>query len=374
MKDFVGFGALGEALQSLAEQNFRKILVVASQDGWKRFNSPEERPFFKEREPRLFTAFSPNPDFKEILAGVEIARQFQPDLILAYGGGSPIDTAKGIKAFLYSPGEYDPQEPQTLKISGDGPPIVAITTTAGSGSEATPFAIFYVGKKKQSLSHPSLRPQMAVADPEMTYTLPPVQTASTGFDALSQGVESYWSALATPESREFAAAAIKYALPNLYNAVHNPAPGNRYNMLMSSHLSGKAITATRTTIPHGLAYHLTQEYGLPHGHAVALTVPYFFRINMDESLPVTFPGGREAHSQNMASLFRLMGFASGDDCFVFWRNLMKACDLAPRLIDVGVDTREKTEKLIHSFDVSKAGGHPVTMTGEYLLDFLLANP
>lgn len=374
MKDFVGFGALGEALQSLAEKNYRKILVVASEGGWKRFNTPEERAFFKERETRLFTGFSPNPDFKEILAGVEAAREFQPDLLVAYGGGSPIDVAKGIKAFLHSPRDYAPEEPQTVKVSGDGPPIVAITTTAGSGAEATPFAIFYVGKKKQSLSHPSLRPQMAVADPEMTYTLPPGQTAATGFDALSQGVEAYWSAVATPEAREFAAAAVKYALPNLYNAVHTPGPGNRYNMLMASHLSGKAITTTRTTIPHGLAYHLTQEYGLPHGHAVALTVPYFFRINVDESLPVNYPGGVEAERGTMADLFRLIGFANGEDCFIFWRNLMKACGLAPRLVDVGVDTREKTEKLIHSFDVAKSGGHPVVVTGEYLLDFFLANP
>ncbi len=191
---------------------------------------------------------------------------------------------------------------------------------------------------------------------------------------MAQGVEAYWSALATDEARKYAAAAIKYALPNLYNAVHAPAPGNRYNMLMAAYMSGQAITTTRTTIPHGLGYHLTKEYGLPHGHAVALTIPYFFRINMDAGLEANYPGGASAQRENMGELFKLLGVGTGEDAFIFWRNLMKACGLAPRLVDVGMDTREKVERLVASFDVAKAGGHPVKVSAGYLVEYFLANP
>lgn len=374
MEDCIGFGALGEAMAALARENFRKILVVASETAWQRFNAPAERPFFKERETRLFSAFSPNPAVEDILAGVGAARAFAPDCLLALGGGSAIDTAKGIKAMLHAAGDYDAMRPETVHISGDGPPIVAIATTAGSGAEATPSNVFFVGKRKYSFSHPSLRPAMAVADPELSYSLPPGETAAGGFDALSQGVESFWSAAATEESRAYAAAAIKAALPNLYNAVHTPAPGSRYNMMMAAHNSGKAIAITRTTLPHGLAYHLTHEYGLPHGHAVALSLPYFFRINTEAPSSPRYPGGAEAQQRNMAELLRLMGFETGEDCFAFWRNLLKACNLPPRPVDVGVDTREKTEKWIRSFDVANAPTHPVQVTTDCLVDFILANP
>lgn len=371
MEDFLGFGALGEALSALSGENIRKILVVASASAWRRFNAPAERELFATRETRLFSSFSPNPAFTDILAGAEEAKEFAPDCIVALGGGSAIDTAKGIKAFAYTAAPYDPAHPEKLALPADhakhAPSLAAVTTTAGSGAEATPAAVFYVGKRKVSLSHPSLLPDMAVVDPELTYSLPPKETAAGGFDALSQGVESYWSLAATEDSKKFAAAAIKYALPNLYNATHAPAPGNRYNMLMSAHMSGKAIAATRTTIPHGLSYHLVTEYGLRHGHAVALTLPCFFRINVD--LAET-----EDQRNRMTDLLALMGCKTAEDAFAFWRNLLKACNLPPTLAAAGVDTREKIKALVDSFDVSAAGGHPAKVSADYLIDFLIANP
>ncbi len=108
MENFVGFGALGEALQALAKENFRKILVVASDGAWRRFNTPSERTAFAGRDVRVFSAFSPNPGFDEIRAGAALAKEFAPDLLLAVGGGSAMDVAKGIKAFGYSTAPYDP--------------------------------------------------------------------------------------------------------------------------------------------------------------------------------------------------------------------------------------------------------------------------
>ncbi len=179
-------------------------------------------------------------------------------------------------------------------------------------------------------------------------------------------MESFWATSSTEESRKQAEAAVRYALPNLYNAVHSPAPGNRYNMIMSAHCSGKAIAVTRTTIPHGLSYHLVKEYGLRHGHAVALTLPYFFRVNMER--------GDAAAQARMAELFSIMDVASGGDAFAFWRNLLKACTLAPRLVDVGVDTREKTEALVRSFDVAGCAAHPAKVEAGDLIGYILGNP
>lgn len=373
MQDYTGFGALGEALASLEEGNFTRVFVVASKAGWDRFNKKEKRSFFVEREMELFSSFSVNPDFAEITAGTERFKAFKPDLIVAIGGGSPIDVAKAIKALMYTKESFDPEKPESLKPSGEGPPLVAIATTAGSGSEATQYAVFYKRQTKQSLSHPSLRPEMAVVDPEMSYSMPPGQTAATGFDALSQAVEAYWASSSTPDARDLSKAAIGYILPNIYNAVHAPAPGNRYNMAQAAYLAGKAINITRTTIPHALAYHLTKQYHLPHGHAVALTLPYFFILNLDPRAEVIAPFGAEQHRKNMEELIVLLGQKTAEDCFAFWRNLMKACGLTATLHDAGLTSREQIATLVSTMNPDRMKNHPVKFASEYLVDFFYSH-
>ena len=374
MKDYIGFGALNEALEALGRESHRKVLVVASGSGWERFCAAGDRPFFAGREVCLFKDFAPNPEFKEILAGAERLRNFQPDIIIAIGGGSPMDVAKMMKAVVFTKEEYDAAKPESLKPSGEGPPLAAVATTSGSGSEATQFAVFYKDSVKQSLAHPSLRPDMAVVDPEMTYSLPPGQTAATGFDALSQAVESYWAGAATSESRELSRTAIGYIIPNLYNAVHAPAPGNRYNMAQAAYLAGKAINTTRTTMPHALCYHLTKRYGLPHGHATAITLPYFFLLNTDPSLPVNSPLTLERNRENMNDLFAMLGQQSAEDAYVFWRNLMRACGLASTLSEVGVDDADKMRALVSSMNMVRMKNHPVAIDSEYLVEYFLAHP
>lgn len=367
MKDHVGFGALNEAFVELGKGGYQRVFVVASGSGWKRFNEPEKRAFFAERETFVFSDFNPNPEITEIMAGVDAFNAFKPDLILAYGGGSPMDVAKMIKAVAYTKEPFNPAEPEKIVVSGDGPPLVAVTTTAGSGSEATLFAVFYRGVEKQSVASPKILPDMAVVDPEMTYSLPPDQTAATGFDGLSQAVEAYWCSNTTEDARELAGAAIAYALPHIHGAVHSPNAGNRYNMIMAAYLSGKAISITRTTMPHALAYHLTKVYGLPHGHAVALTLPHFFLINMDASLPVNSPLGAEGQRKNMEGLFRLLGQETAEGAFSAWRELMRGCGLKASLKEVGVDSEAKVRALVESMNMARQSNQPVAADKDYLV-------
>lgn len=371
MEDFVGFGSLGEAFLSLEGGNYRRIFVIASENGWKRFNAPENRNFFTEREMELFSAFSVNPDFSEILAGADRCRAFKPDLLVALGGGSPIDVAKVVKAEVFTKEPYDPAQPSTIKPSGDGPPLVAIPTTAGSGAEATHFAVFYLGEEKQSLSHPSLRPDMAIVDPEMSYSLPPPQTACTGIDAIAQAVEGHWASSTSPEARELASAAIRYALPNLHAAVHHPGPASRYNMAQAAYLAGKTLDLTRSTMPHALGYHLTKRYGLPHGHAVALTLPYFFLLNVDPASEVTTPLGAEGHRANMKAIFALFGQSDAAGAFRFWRELARSCGLTVDFAEVGLTERRQFEDLVATANPERMKNHPVRIEPARLVDFFM---
>ncbi|MDR3211969.1 MAG: phosphonoacetaldehyde reductase [Planctomycetota bacterium] len=364
--DKVGYGALGEALTVLEGLNYRKVLLVATPSAWKRFNARGQQPFFPGRECRFFADFNPNPSFPEIEAGCRVYREFKPDLLVAIGGGSPIDVAKSIKALAHTREDFPPERPEEIKASGEGPPLVAIATTAGSGSEATRFAVFYLGERKQSLAHPSLRPEMAVVDPEMTRELPPDITAATGFDALSQAVESHWSPHATPESREFSRQAIRSILPNIYNAVHTPDPQNRLAMANAAYLAGKAINLTRTGIPHALAYHLTKRYGLPHGQAVALTLPYFFAINSQPEARAVSDAMERERTAVMQEIFTLLGQDNPEDTAFFWRHLLASCGLAATLREAGLEKPEQVAELVASINPSRLGSNPVVVEPDLL--------
>lgn len=365
LQDFIGFGSLGEALGALDKAGYGRFFIVASENGWRRFPC---RDFFGNKNLHIFSRFSPNPDFREIIDGMEECRRFNPDLLIAIGGGSSMDVAKAIKAAAHTHENYNAAQPDGIKPSGEGPPLIAVATTAGSGAEATQYAIFYVGDTKYSLSHPSLRPEAAVVDPELTYSLPPGQTAATGFDALAQAIEAFWAADSTHDAKEYARSAIRYAVPHILKAVISPDTANRYNMSMSAYFAGKAINVTRTTCPHALGYHLTKRYGLSHGHAVSLTLPYFFIINVDPDLETTIPGGREVHMENMQKLFAMLGQLNAEDSFAFWRDLMKKCGLVSTFAEAGLTSRGQIRELVSTINPDRLKNHPVALTPDYLVD------
>lgn len=199
----------------------------------------------------------PNPTIEEaerILREVSGAKE-----IVSIGGGSTIDIGKYV-AFK-------------LNIIH-----TAIPTTAGTGSEVTKFAVFNKDGKRISLEDRNLIPHNYILDPERVVTLPPLHTASSGLDALAQGIESYWSPNANNESRHWSRLAIRFASKNLLDSYNHPnSQLLRMRMLQAANYSGRAINTTRTTICHAISYPLTLHYNIPHGIAVAMTLPFFMR-------------------------------------------------------------------------------------------------
>ena len=199
----------------------------------------------------------PNPTIEEAERILTEVEKEKPKEIVSMGGGSTIDIAKYV-AFK-------------LKIIH-----TAIPTTAGTGSEVTKFAVFNKDGKRISLEDRELIPHNYILDPERVVTLPPLHTISSGLDALSQGIESYWSPHATNESRHWARLAIRFASKNLSDSFRNPqSQVLRMRMMQAANYSGRAINITRTSICHAISYPLTFHYGIPHGIACAATLPFF---------------------------------------------------------------------------------------------------
>jgi alcohol dehydrogenase class IV len=213
-----------------------------------------------------FSDFQPNPLYESVADGVARFRDASCDAILAVGGGSAIDVAKCVK--LYA--NLDPSRNYLEQdIVPNGIPFLAMPTTAGTGSEATRYAVIYHQGAKQSVTHDSIIPSTVLFDPSALETLPPYQRKSTMLDALCHAVESFWSVKSTPESRAFSRDAIRGVLAHLDGYLANTPDGNA-GMLRAAYRAGQAINVTQTTAGHAMCYKLTYLFDIAHGHAAAL--------------------------------------------------------------------------------------------------------
>lgn len=215
----------------------------------------------------VFTGFSANPLYEQVAEGVRFFNENSCDMVVAVGGGSAIDVAKCIKLYC----RMDPAVNYLRQTPCDtGIPLIVIPTTAGTGSESTRHAVLYFNGVKQSISHPSIRPDVTVLEPSLLVTLPDYQRKCAMLDALCQAVESWWSMKATDESIGYSKQAVDLIRNNWREYIFEKTRSAAASILEAANYSGKAIDITTTTAPHAMSYKLSSLYGIPHGHAVAL--------------------------------------------------------------------------------------------------------
>lgn len=216
-----------------------------------------------------FSEFTPNPTYESVVEGVKLFRQERCDSIVAIGGGSAIDVAKCIK--LYSNMAGDGSNGSFLKqeIKTNAIPFLAVPTTAGTGSEATKFAVIYYNGEKQSITHESCIPSTVLLDASLLKKLSDYQRKATMCDALCHAIESYWSVNSTDESKQYSKASIKAIMKHMDGYLHNTNEGN-FGMLIAAHMAGKAINITQTTAGHAMCYKITSLFNVSHGHAAIL--------------------------------------------------------------------------------------------------------
>lgn len=252
----------------LVENHFQKLFIVFESV----IRNHRIYKYFKTLYMRLgidtvfFSDFTPNPIYDSICEGIKVYKENDCDLIVAIGGGSAMDVAKCIKLFsnMNITKKYLEQ-----KIIANNIPLFAIPTTAGTGSEATRFAVIYYNGEKQSVSDESCIPQTVLYDSSLLKSLPTYQKKSTMLDAFSHSIESIWSVNSTEESKEYAKSALEIIINNMDKYLgENETVYEK--MLMAANLAGKAINISQTTAGHAMCYKLTSMYKISHGHAAAL--------------------------------------------------------------------------------------------------------
>ncbi len=239
-----------------------------------------------------FLDFQPNPRYESVVEGVKLFRESKCNALIAVGGGSAMDVAKCVKLYSQLPGDgADGSFLQEKHIPNDIP-FLAVPTTAGTGSEATRYAVIYYKDEKQSIADDSIIPSDVLMDAALLNSLPVYQRQATMLDALSHAIESFWSVNSTEESREYSRQAIRMIMENMDGYLGNTKEGNQ-GMLMAAHIAGQAINITQTTAGHAMCYKLTSLYGLAHGHAAALCNSVLFPWMLQNLYRCIDPRGAE---------------------------------------------------------------------------------
>lgn len=226
-------------------------------------------------EYEIFDAVAPNPRTDDVNAGGKAAKAFGADILIAVGGGSPIDTAKGIGVLMTNDGVIEDYEGY-FKLKNDIPPFITIPTTVGTGSEVTEWAVITDMKRKfkMSVADYKLYPDIALCDPAMVKDLPARIVASTGMDALSHCIESYVCNIATPTSDAIALYGMEVLSQNIRRAVYANDYEAKANMQLGALFGGIALSQADIAGVHCMGEALGGMYDTPHGIANASVLPY----------------------------------------------------------------------------------------------------
>lgn len=302
-----------------------------------------------------FKDFQPNPQYESVVKGVETFRKEQCDSIIAVGGGSAMDVAKCIKAYVNMRGSGDNGEYLKQEIIPNDIPFLAMPTTAGTGSEATRYAVIYFDGKKQSITSDALIPQTVLMNPDVLKTLPMYQRKATMMDALCHAVESFWSVNSTDESKEYSKEAIKNILAYMDGYLQNTGEGNA-GMLMAAHMAGKAINITQTTAGHAMCYKITSMFGCAHGHAAILCDRIIYPWMVENTDKCIDPRGQEHLTRTLDEIGRAMGCANAEE---------GARKLQQIFISLGLEIPEASDEQFCELTVSvnpvRLKNHPIAL-------------
>lgn len=302
-----------------------------------------------------FRDFQPNPLYENVKAGVKLFREEQCVAIIAVGGGSAMDVAKCIKLYSNLPSDGENGSWLGAEYIKNDIPFLAMPTTAGTGSEATRYAVIYYDNKKQSITSESFIPGTVLMDSRTLITLPPYQKKATMCDALCHAIESFWSVNSTDESKEYSRAAIRGVMEHMDGYLANTEEG-RIGMLRAANTAGKAINITQTTAGHAMCYKITSLLKPAHGHAAVLCdrvlFPWMIR-NTDKCIDLR---GEEYLKNTLDEIGQIMG------CKDAKGGAEKLLEIFDKLgLEIPSATEEQYEELKSSVNLDRLKNHPIAL-------------
>ena len=304
-----------------------------------------------------FSGFSANPLYESVVQGVKEYKDNNCDVILALGGGSCIDVAKCIKLFssLDSSKNFLQQQYKKNDIK-----LIAIPTTAGTGSESTRFAVIYYNGEKQSIADESIIPDYAILIADLLVTLTVYQKKCTVLDALCQGIESFWSVNSNEESKEYSQNAIALLCENIDGYIAGKNNVNKH-IMMGANFAGRAINISQTTAAHAMSYKLTSMFNLPHGHAVAICLPVLWEHMSENSNNVADKRGSAYVNEVFLEIAKLIGKNTVKEAIEWFKNMLGSMEItSPHF------SKEDLEALAKSVNITRLKNNPIDLSCQIL--------
>ena len=343
----------------------KRIVLVTGKKSFKTCGAEQKLlPLLTEYNILHISDFDQNPKLQDLENCIAKLGEVEKDFYIAVGGGSAIDMAKMINVMSHQP-VINPGKLLSgdLKTVNSGASLVCIPTTFGTGSESTHFAVGYIGTKKYSFATPYALPEYYILDPKLAESGPVYLKACVGLDALCQAIESYWAKGSTEESRSYSEKAITTILPNIYSAVVEGNYDALAKMSQGANSAGRAINIAKTTASHALSYAITERFGIPHGHAVALTLPQFFQYNWEHA-----PNEAVRHRQK--ELHKLLGVQSAIEARDIFISLLNDLNLKNNIYEFGITQLDEMRFLVDSVNLERLDNHPVPLSKHDLIDIL----
>jgi len=364
-----GAGAVKEIVNEVKKRRFKKALIVSDKDLVKFGVVKKVTDLLEEAklEYAIYDKVEANPTIKMVQDGVEKFKEVEADYLIAIGGGSPQDSAKGIGIIINNP-EYG----DVVSLEGVAPtknksvPIIAVATTAGTAAEVTiNYVITDTEKKRKFVCvDPNDIPIVAIVDPEMMSSMPKGLSAATGMDALTHAIEGYTTLGAWELADTLNLKAIELIARSLKKAVDNEAKG-REDMALGQYVTGMAFSNVGLGVVHGMAHPLGAFYGTAHGIANAVLLPYVMEYN------------KEYTEEKYKEIARAMGVEGVEGmreeeyreaAIEAVKQLSKAVGIPSTLKEIGVKEEDLQELAQAAMEDVCTGGNPRTCKYEEILD------
>ena len=339
------------------DKTINKILIVSGKNSY--YKTGADKIFYnkiKDKKVFLYLKKTKLPELTELKNIIQFIKKFNPDLIIAIGGGCVMDLAK-VSSVIHSNDNLKKRvinsDLEKKKIK-----LLAIPTTAGSGAEVTSNAVIYINNIKYSVEGDKVRPDFYFLIPKLLLSSGSKLDATAGFDAISQGIESLFSVKSNDESIFFAKKSLKILLNNS-SFFSSKNILNSHKMAIGANLAGKAINISKTIAPHALSYSFTTMYDVPHGHAVSLSLNRVLKFNFYNQAKAI---SKYDLKKRYDTLFKITKTKNIEDLDNYLEKLKKKLNLEQSFKKLGINFKSDSNRIFSQVNEQRLKNTPVKLS------------
>ena len=349
---------ISEIKKIINNNKIKKILLISGKNSF--YKTGADKLFLeilKEKTLQIYFKKNFLPELNEVSEIIKIKKNFKPNLIISIGGGCVMDLAKISSVF---------NNDKNLKkkivnndFDKDKTKVIAIPTTAGSGAEVTSNAVIYINNIKYSVEGKKIRPDYYYLFPKLILSSKKKLDASTGFDAISQAIESIFSLKSNSQSIFFATCALKILVKNYVLFCENKNINNAHRMQIGANLAGKAINISKTIAPHAISYPFTSMYGVPHGHAVSLSFNQILKFNYFNQKKISDTSFNLKKRYNL--LFEITNTQNIFELDNYINLIKKRANLSQNWMKLGININKDISKILDRVNDQRLRNNPIKL-------------